>query len=65
MPKRRFLKGADAEDDLWQKIGLAVRNNILPVVAKLAESYHIYVDELLDNSDIFMIADTQLSFFCE
>ena len=35
LPKRRLLKGADAEDDLRQKIGLAGRNNILFAVAKV------------------------------
>lgn len=33
------MKGAGAEDDLWQKIGLAVRNNIFTVVTNLVESY--------------------------
>jgi len=33
------VKGAGAEDDLWQKIGLAVWNNIFTVVTILVESY--------------------------
>ena len=33
------VKGAGAEDDLRQKIDLAVRNNIFTVVTILVESY--------------------------
>lgn len=52
--KRDLLKGAGAEDDLRQKIGLAIGNNISIVVAN-AESYHIIcVRGLFDIFDIFM-----------
>jgi hypothetical protein len=33
------MKGADAEVSLWQKAGLAVRNNIFTVVTIMVESY--------------------------
>lgn len=39
LAKAVTTKGAGAEDDLWQKIDLAVRNNIFTVVTILVESY--------------------------
>lgn len=40
-PKRDLTKGADAEDNSWQRVGLANGNNI-PLVVANAESYHAY-----------------------
>ena len=39
LAKAVAVKGAGAEDDLRQKIDLAVRNNIFTVVTILVESY--------------------------
>lgn len=39
LAKAVAVKGAGAEDDLRQKIGLAVRNKIFTVVTIMVESY--------------------------
>ena len=58
-----MLKGADAEDGLWQKTDLATGNNILVVVAFMRRAIILYLLMVLYPCIYFMIVENSAIIF--